>query len=256
VEPNSREPKSSVPNAEPKYKKLRRTVKTTEIPSVVFIYRFMIKGWKTFYESNNVVKTEIIQEVIYFGLFYYDGSLTTNMAHIPAARMKRDLSESWSRLTKIFDENDLEINDYYDVSTDGINKIISDLEEISRKDGKTYERIVDIYNTIRKQDDFARLPQVHQIEDAILSFIENENFYFHLHIYYSGTKPFYLLSLNSKPGSDHTPEQLIETFNKIQRTVKKLKFPTCPNPFLQKIQLYNYEREDLKNSIRIEILIK
>lgn len=210
-----------------------------------YIYIYMIKKWDLFLEgSTDSIKIEVIQEVLYISLLIYDEYIKGGQFEI-----------IYNKVLDIFDKNNTSIDTFYDISMDETNKLIQSYYKICKSNNNIYEDFLEVYNIIREKTFFSSLPEIYQIEDTILSFIEENNFQFFLSLEEINKKNTYKLRFSSKDRINYSIDDYINIVNKSKILVNKFKFINCPNTYISKIS-YDYINNYNYSYITINIILK
>lgn len=163
----------------------------------------MIKRWKKYYESTTEVKIEIVQEVLWFYLYLYNGNII-----------------SGTELTKILRSFDIlgDEFDFYESRSGDLGQYTQELYNKCKKDDELYTQIIELYSIARHY--LGKLPEVYRIEDAIINFID-EGFTFFL----EPSDDVYILTLEiSKEQMALTVENFQKYLPKFTHLQSKLNF--------------------------------
>jgi hypothetical protein len=205
-----------------------------------------ITNWKKFNESVNEEFTEeMAQEIIYC---FSDGS--TLSGELESLVIKFD--ESLNKENINSESHFMMYEPGYDEMKGMVKKLYGFVQtlNLSFKDD-----MINLYHEIRKVKE--KFPEVFEIEDLFLTFIESNNFQFYLDYMkaYSDDGPMiYQIRLRSQWDTIYSMSDFQKLSDTVSGIVKIFSHPSS-RMYVQQCKYYNYERQN-KTSVDFEIIIK
>lgn len=204
-----------------------------------------ITNWKKFNESVNEEFTEeMAQEIIYC---FSEGS---------------DLSGELNNLIKKFDESLDEINisagqefGMYETGYDEMKQMVRKLYGFVQTGNLSFkDNMINLYHEIRKVKE--KFPEVFEIEDLFLTFIESNNFEFYLDYKKPyGTSPMiYQIRLRSQWNAIYSMSDFQKLSDTVSFIVKRFSHQSS-RMYVQQCKYYNYDRQN-QASVDFDIIIK
>ena len=204
-----------------------------------------ITNWKKFNESVNEEFTEeMAQEIIYC---FSEGS---------------DLSGELENLIKKFDESLDEIDIsagrefvMYETGYDEMKQMVNKLYGFVQTGNLSFkDNMINLYHEIRKVKE--KFPEVFEIEDLFLTFIESNNFQFYLDYKkpYGTSSMIYEIRLRSKYGKLYSMKDFYNFCDVVDNAVRKFSYPGC-KMFTRECSYYYHEHNNTC-SMDFDIIIK
>jgi hypothetical protein len=204
-----------------------------------------ITNWKKFNESVNEEFTEeMAQEIIYS--FSEDSDLSGELD---------DLVRSFDASLKNENINGEAHFGMYETGYDEMKEMIKKLYGFVQTGSLSFkDDMINLYHEIRKVK--AKFPEVYEIEDLFLTFIESNNFEFHLDYMkpYGTSSMIYQIRLGSQWNGYHSMEEFHKFCDVVTNLVKRFSHPSC-RMYVQQCKYYYYDGRD-QASVDFDIIIK
>lgn len=205
-----------------------------------------ITNWKKFNESVNEEFTEeMSQEILYC---FSEGS------HLEEGELNRLVISFNESLSKENINSESHFGMYetgYDEMKEMVKKLYGFVQTLSLgfKDD-----MINLYHEIRKVKE--KFPEVYEIEDLFLTFIEGNNFQFHLDYMkaYSDSPMIYQIRLRSSYGKLYSMKDFHNFCDVVDNAVRKFSYPGC-KMFTRECSYYYHEHNNTC-SMDIDIIIK
>lgn len=204
-----------------------------------------ITNWKKFNENVNEEFTEeMAQEIIYC---FSDGSTLSGELE----RLVIKFDESLNKENINSESHFMMYEPGYDEMKGMVEKLYGFVQTLSLgfKDD-----MINLYHEIRKVKE--KFPEVYEIEDLFLTFIEGNNFQFHLDYMkaYPDSPMIYQIRLRSKYGKLYSMKDFHNLCDVVDNVVRKFSYPEC-KMFTRECSYYYYEHNNTC-SMNFEIIIK
>lgn len=204
-----------------------------------------ITNWKKFNESVNEEFTEeMAQEIIYC---FSEGS---------------NLSEELKRLVEDFDEslNKENINSeehfgMYETGYDEMKQMVKKLYGLVQTGSLGFkDDMINLYHEIRKVKE--KFPEVFEIEDLFLTFIESNNFQFYLDYKkpYGTSSMIYEIRLRSQWNANYSMSDFHKLTDTVSSIVKRFSHPSS-RMYVQQCKYYYFDGRN-QASVDFDIIIK
>jgi len=204
-----------------------------------------ITNWKKFNESVNEEFTEeMAQEIIYC---FSEGS---------------DLSGELENLIKKFDESLDEIDisagqefGMYETGYDEMKQMVNKLYGFVQTGNLSFkDNMINLYHEIRKVKE--KFPEVFEIEDLFLTFIEGNNFEFHLDYMkpYGTSSMIYQIRLRSQWNANYSMSDFHKLTDTVNSIVKRFSHPSS-RMYIQQCKYYYFDGRN-QASVDFDIIIK
>ena len=204
-----------------------------------------ITNWKKFNESVNEEFTEeMAQEIIYC---FSEGS---------------DLSGRIGEICRDFETSLDEINisagqefGMYETGYDEMKQMTKKLYGFVQTGNLSFkDNMINLYHEIRKVKE--KFPEVFEIEDLFLTFIEGNNFEFHLDYMkpYGTSSMIYQIRLRSEYGKLYSMKDFHNFCDVVDNAVRKFSYPGC-KMFTRECSYYYHEHNNTC-SMDFDIIIK
>lgn len=204
-----------------------------------------ITNWKKFNESVNEEFTEeMAQEIIYC---FSEGS---------------DLSGRIGEICRDFETSLDEINisagqefGMYETGYDEMKQMVKKLYGLVQTESLGFkDDMINLYHEIRKVKE--KFPEVYEIEDLFLTFIESNNFVFHLDYTkpYSSSSMIYEIRLSSQWNANYSMSDFHKLTDTVSSIVKRFSHPTS-RMYVQQCKYYYFDGRN-QASVDFDIIIK
>ena len=204
-----------------------------------------ITNWKKFNESVNEEFTEeMSQEIIY--CFSEGSDLSGRIGEIC-----RDFETS-------LDEIDISAGQefgMYETGYDEMKQMVKKLYSFVQTGNLSFkDDMINLYHEIRKVKE--KFPEVFEIEDLFLTFIESNNFQFYLDYKKPyGTSPMiYEIRLRSQWNANYSMSDFQKLSDTVSSIVKRFSHPSS-RMYVQQCKYYYFDVQD-KASVDFDIIIK
>ena len=204
-----------------------------------------ISSWNKFNESVSEQFTEeMAQEIIYC---FSEGS-----------NLSGELGKLAGDFAKALAEAGIDAWDYfgmYEAGYDEVKEMVKKLYGFVQTESLNLkEDMIALYHEIRKVK--ANFPEVYEIEDLFLTFIESNNFRFYLDYMkpYGASSMVYQIRLSTKSNTNYSMNDFHKFCDTIGALVKRFSHPSC-RMFIQQCKYYNYDELN-ETSVDFNIIIK